>query len=124
MQNKLAARGSKVVAVCATPGVATTALQTTSTAQGYQSQGAMNSFMRFAQTEEDGTMPLLHCIAGGVPAGKICTPKFKSLPGWITNDGWTGPPVVKEPEPLGASDEATGLLWEESEAACGPFFDA
>ena len=124
VQEKLQERASKVVAVCATPGVATTALQITSAGAGYQSQGFMNGFMRFAQTEEDGAMPLLHCIGGAVPAGKLCSPKNKGLLGCITGDGWTGPPAVKEPEPLGASREAMDLLWEESEKACGPFFNA
>ena len=123
MQAKLQARGSKVLALCATPGVASTQLQHTSTQQGYGKGAFLGIIMRGAQSEEDGTMPLLHCtFEPSLKSGDLVTPRNKGLFGWMTGDGWTGPPTIKEPEPLGAEQDVQDLLWRESEKAVGPFF--
>ena len=80
---RLAACGSKVKAVCAAPGLAATNLQVTT----HQNGGMKETWiMRFAQSAEDGTMPLLQCcIDSGVASGAFIEPSG-------TGNMW-GPPT-------------------------------
>jgi NAD(P)-dependent dehydrogenase (short-subunit alcohol dehydrogenase family) len=112
LADKLVAAGSKnVMAVCAAPGLAATNLQHTS-----QQDGGMGTVatwvMRFAQSAEDGAMPLIHAMFGpNVANGDFYEPKggMKGL-------------VIKYPLKAQALNEAQKkLLWEASEEACGPF---
>ena len=102
--------GSGVKALCAAPGLAATNLQVTTAAAG--GMGA-TWIMRFAQSAEDGTMPLLTAVAApGVANGAFWEPA-----------GMTGPAVQKPltAEALSGDPAARALLWAESEKAVGPW---
>jgi hypothetical protein len=80
--------------------------------------------MWFGQSEEDGSMPLMHATAAAdVKLGGLYVPKHKGLIGMLANDGFRGPPIEKTPEALGSRKSVTDMLWEKSEAACGSFFE-
>ena len=74
----------------------------------------INFMMRFAQSAEDGTMPLLHCMAA-----PDAQPGAIYEPGGIT--ALAGPPVKKALEPMCRTAEAKRILWEESAKAVGDF---
>ena len=108
LARKLAACGSKVKALVAAPGLAATNLQVTTA-----SDGGMGStwIMSFAQSAEDGTMPLLHCcVSPDAANGELWEPP-----------GIKGPPVrVRlDKERICSEERACKVLWEESEKACG-----
>ena len=124
MQDHLDARQSKVIATVAHPGLAASNLQQTTAknATGFLS-GSLNLTMRFAQSAEDGTMPLLSCMCQpGIKPRAFFAPGKKGLLGWITNDTTVGLPKEIPLEPLCTKEESKAMLWEASEAACGPFF--
>lgn len=79
--------------------------------------------MKFAQSEEDGTMPLLECIVSkNIKSGDLILPSDRGLFGMLMNDGMRGWPVKR---PFGkncTSQEGKNILWEESERAVGRFF--
>jgi NAD(P)-dependent dehydrogenase (short-subunit alcohol dehydrogenase family) len=106
LAEKLEAKGSKVKSLCAAPGLAATNLQVSTAADG-----GMDStwIMRFSQSAEDGTMPLLTCVAGaGSQNGHFYEPA-----------GITGPATRKDLEAICTNAQSRKLLWEESEKACG-----
>lgn len=111
MDDRLKASNSKVKVCCAAPGLAATNLQvTTSQDDGFHAQW----IMRFGQSGEDGTMPLLRCCAApGVESGDFYEPEglgnIKGLPAKFT------------PEPICTNPHSSRILWEESEKACGAF---
>lgn len=111
LDERLRAKNSKVKALCVAPGVARTNLVATARADEFQEDTFM---MRFAQTGEDGTMPLLKCCVGeGLQSGEFYEP-----------DGWVairGKPKKIKMEPVCMKLESRQILWEESEKACGPF---
>lgn len=110
---RLAAAGSKVKAVVAAPGAASTNLQVTT----YMNDGMplASVFMStFAQSAEDGSMPLLTCVAAdGVENGAFYEPRgflrCKGLPKRFTL------------ERNARNEKARKMLWAESEKACGEF---
>ena len=103
---KLAAKGSTVKSLCAAPGFAATNLQVTTHQQGGMSETCI---MRFAQSAEDGTMPLLHCCIGPEAMnGQFFEPK-----------GMGGRAVRKDLEKICTDPKACETLWSQSEAACG-----
>lgn len=110
LAEKLRAAGSKVIALAAAPGLAATNLQVT-TAQG----GGMGSgtwFMRFGQSAEDGAMPLIACVArANVQNGDFYEP--------VNLGGLKGLPAKTPLTDKCSNAQATALLWEASEAACG-----
>ena len=74
----------------------------------------INFAMNFAQSAEDGTMPLLHCMAApDAQSGALYEP------GGIT--ATAGLPVRKRLEPMCTSAAAKKILWEESARAVGEF---
>ena len=96
----------------ADPGLALTNLQTTTNAEGGMGWGMW--IMRFAQTAEDGSMPILSaCFKEDVGAGKIWVP---SLSG-----GFRGPAVLTDLTEVCLDKDSRELLWEKSEEACGAF---
>lgn len=110
LADKLGARGSKVKALCAAPGLAATNLQVTTAAAGGMAE---TWIMRFAQSAEDGTMPLL---------AAMLWPEAKNggfyEPGGVT--AMAGKPVPKDLRAERYCDaRALQLVWEESEKACG-----
>ena len=106
---KLEARGSKVKCMVVAPGLATTNLQHTTASDGGFSGWWL---MRFAQSAEDGAMPLLHCCAGrGVKSGELWVPSGMGE--------LKGPPGLKKLESACTEARAGQVLWEASEKACG-----
>jgi hypothetical protein len=68
--------------------------------------------MRFSQSAEDGTMPLLNaCFDPNAEPGKI----------WAPKNVLTGPAVLKPLEPICMDKESRDMLWTKSEEACGAF---
>ncbi|CAE7515263.1 unnamed protein product, partial [Symbiodinium necroappetens] len=111
LDERLRAKNSKVKALCVAPGVARTNLVATARADEFQEDTFM---MRFAQTGEDGTMPLLKCCVGeGLQSGEFYEPDF-----WVAI---RGKPKKIKMEPVCMKLESRQILWEESEKACGPF---
>ena len=108
LRDRLAARHPKVLALVAAPGLAATNLQVTTAAQG----GFADAWiMRFAQSAEDGAMPLLTCmLAAGVRSGELYEPA-----------GMTGlaARVDLDAEAISANPASRAMLWAESEKACG-----
>jgi NAD(P)-dependent dehydrogenase (short-subunit alcohol dehydrogenase family) len=100
---------TNVKAVCAAPGFSQTNLQTTSAANG-----GMPSMwvMRFAQSAEDGTMPLLAAMFGSeTKNGDFYEPK-----------GGAAGKAVKVPLDKNSADpKQQEMSWEKSEEACGKF---
>ena len=107
---RLRARGSRVKAVCAAPGLAATNLQVTTAGTG--GFGA-TWIMWLAQSAEDGTMPLLYAsFSPRAQSGALYEPK-----------GITGPPAPVDlpKERLAGEARARDVLWAASEAATGPW---
>jgi NAD(P)-dependent dehydrogenase (short-subunit alcohol dehydrogenase family) len=109
---RLRAAGSRVKALCAAPGLAATNLQVTTAAAG--GFGA-TWIMAFAQSAEDGTMPLAAAaLAPGAAGGDIYEPR---------NNAITGPPAraALAAEKYAGEERARAVLWAASEAAVGPW---
>eukprot|EP00934_Nitzschia_sp_Nitz4_P002621 Nitzschia sp. Nitz4//scaffold60_size111251//106198//107190//NITZ4_004167-RA/size111251-processed-gene-0.46-mRNA-1//-1//CDS//3329555624//2611//frame0 len=101
---------SKILAACAEPGLAATNLQVTTNSNG--GMGGNMWIMRFSQSAEDGTMPILSaCFSPETKAGTI----------WAPKSGWAGPAVQNPTDKLSATVESRDLLWKASEGACGKF---
>ena len=100
--------GSSVIAACAAPGLADTNLQQTTNQDGGMGSGMW--IMRFAQSAEDGSMPLIQaCFGEGVGNGDFYEPAngFAGLAKKFPLSGHAINPAQKD------------LLWETSETACG-----
>ena len=110
LADKLSARGSPVKALCAAPGLASTNLQVTTAASGGMAE---TWIMRYAQSAEDGTMPLLSAML---------LPQAKNG-GFYEPEGMTamaGKAVSKDLRRERYCDaRALQLIWAESEKACG-----
>lgn len=104
---------SKIVASCAEPGLAATNLQVTTAGDGGMGSGMW--IMRFAQSAEDGSMPILSaCFATDSVSGQLWAPSQRG--------GMVGPAVQSSmAKELAAKEGATELLWKASEEACGAF---
>lgn len=101
---------STVKALCVAPGLAQTNLQATTSTTG--GMDGMMWIMHFAQSAEDGAMPLLTaCFAADVSNGDFYEPKggFRGIPARVPFDKHAG------------SAEQQKMLWEASEEACGKF---
>lgn len=110
MQKRLTAKGSKVMALCAHPGLAATDLQATTNKDGGLGSSFTNCFMSFSQSAEDGTCGIVKCMADkDVIAGGMYGPK-----------GATGPAVIQSHGPYN-NEAGETLLWEASEEAVGKF---
>lgn len=122
MQDKLRERGSgNIMCLSATPGVSATSLHATTAADG-ESTG-FDLIMRFCQSAEDGSMPLLKCVADpAVQAGELYVPGDRGPLSLVFADGVTGWPRLQEVEDMCRDVCAKSALWEESEQAVGPFF--
>jgi len=99
-----------IKATVAAPGYAATNLQATSNETGGMS-GAMWT-RRFAQSAENGTMPLLMVsFSEGVGNEEFWEPKG-AIKGIAVNVDW---------DKVSTSEEAAKILWEKSEEAVGEF---
>ncbi|CAJ1355508.1 unnamed protein product [Effrenium voratum] len=108
LDEKLRAANSKVKALAAAPGLAATNLQVTTHSEGGMSE---TWIMRWAQSAEDGTMPLLCCCTAGVESGDFYEPGGTMR--------MKGIPQKFQLEPRCTKVESCRMLWEESEKACG-----
>lgn len=105
---RLKEKGSAVIATCAAPGLAATNLQVTTNVDGGMKETWIMKW--FAQSQEDGTMPLLRAAIGK---------EAKNGDLWEPN-GMTGPPFCVNPAKEKLIDvKARNLLWEESGKAVG-----
>jgi NAD(P)-dependent dehydrogenase (short-subunit alcohol dehydrogenase family) len=105
LNERLAARGSRVRAFVAAPGLAATNLQVTTAGAGGMAE---TWIMRWAQSAEDGAMGILACATTAAPGSVIYEPA-----------GMRGLPVRKPLEAVCTNAGARKLLWEESERAVG-----
>jgi len=105
--------GGSVKSLCCHPGFAITALQETSNANGGMGYGFLEKVLekRVAQTQEDGAMPLINCMASkNVENGNMFGPK----------NGMKGPVRKCKPGRL-TTKKAGATLWAVSETVCGEF---
>ena len=104
--------GSGITAMVADPGLANTNLQTTTASDGGMGSGMW--IMRFSQSAEDGSMPIVSaCFKEETVRGKIWVPS--------KNGGIKGPPTLQPLEDVCMDKESREMLWEKSEQACGAF---
>eukprot|EP00978_Attheya_sp_CCMP212_P012641 scaffold31613_cov65-Attheya_sp.AAC.1 len=113
LKDKLEAANSKVISTVAAPGFSLTNLATTANKTGGMGGGMW--MMRFAQSSEDGTMPLLSACFLPSKSGDFYEPSGRM--------NVSGPAkkydLTKEKS---CNDEASRkMLWETSEEACGKF---
>lgn len=115
LDDKIKAKGSKVKALVAHPGLAATNLQVTTAADGGMGQGFTSLLMNGAgQSGEDGTAGILTCSCQqDVSSGEFWGPT-----------GMTGEAVLipKGPEEKLADAASRTMLWAESEKATGAKF--
>ena len=110
LNERLEARGSRVRAFVAAPGLAATNLQVTTAGAGGMAE---TWIMRWAQSAEDGAMGIIACATCPIAeaAGRVI---FEPA-------GMGGKPVKKPLEAICTDAAARKLLWEESERAVGPW---
>jgi NAD(P)-dependent dehydrogenase (short-subunit alcohol dehydrogenase family) len=103
---------SGIKAAAAAPGLAATNLQVTTNQQGGMGWGMW--IMRFAQSAEDGTMPLAAaCFDPSTNNGDFWEPEGSG--------NMKGPAVKVEYDKLSSDEASRKMLWEKSEEACGEF---
>lgn len=116
LHHKLSESGSKVKALVAHPGLASTHLQQTSVKEGGMGSFFTNLFMRLAQSAEDGAMGLL---------SGMCLTEAKS--GQFYGPGSGNTAFRGEAKPFALESfydnaETRDLLWSKSEEAIGGTF--
>lgn len=100
--------GTGIQATVAEPGLAATNLQTTSAGDGGMGSGMW--IMRFAQSAEDGAMPI--CAA-------CFDPKFEKDAIWKPEGTMTGKAVLHPLEKLSLDKDSRETLWVKCVEACG-----
>eukprot|EP00961_Rhodomonas_salina_P286244 3867660-Rhodomonas_salina.1 len=113
MHDRCAKKGSKVKALVAHPGLASTNLQVTTNKDGGMPSLGAKILMMLSQSAEDGTCGILQCIAG---------PNVQSGEFYGVNGIFYGPAVLVKPSKRCTSEEAKDMLWEVSDAAIGEPF--
>jgi protochlorophyllide reductase len=103
---------SGIKAACAHPGLAATGLQVTTAQDGGMGSGMW--FMRFAQSQEDGSMPIV---------AACFDPSTKNGAFWAPGNmgGFKGPTKQIAFDKLSKDAASRKLLWEKSEEAVGAF---
>ena len=83
---------------------------------------ARESVQAWAQSAEDGTLPLLECITSPNPKPGMFLgpgePGHEDLHGMM-HDNTVGPPAPAQQTEIDADEDAMQLLWQLSEAAVG-----
>jgi NAD(P)-dependent dehydrogenase (short-subunit alcohol dehydrogenase family) len=103
---------SGIKAACAHPGAASTSLTVTTAQDGGMGSGMW--FMRFAQSQEDGSMPIVAaCFDPSTKNGSFWVPG-------AMGEFW-GPTKQKDFDKLSKDATSRKLLWEKSEEAVGTF---
>eukprot|EP00931_Biecheleriopsis_adriatica_P067050 TRINITY_DN41257_c0_g1_i1.p1 TRINITY_DN41257_c0_g1~~TRINITY_DN41257_c0_g1_i1.p1 ORF type:complete len:335 (+),score=77.19 TRINITY_DN41257_c0_g1_i1:59-1063(+) len=111
LHEKLQAAKSKVKSLVVAPGLAATNLQVTTAADGGMAE---TWIMRWSQSGEDGTMPLLTAVAAqNVESGDFYEPEGTMR--------MAGLPKKFELSSSCTKPESCSQLWAESEKACGTF---
>ena len=106
------AAGVNIKATVAHPGLAATSLQVTTASTGGMGGGMW--IMRWAQSAEDGAMPIVSaCFSPQNVNGSFWGPSLTM--------GMTGPAKQLDWDKLSLNEESRKLLWEKSEEACGNF---
>lgn len=101
---------SGMIAAVAHPGLAATNLQVTTASTGGMGSGMW--FMRFSQSQEDGSMPIIAaCFDKATVNGSF----------WGPSGTMTGPAKQIEWESNSKDPECIKTLWKMSEEAVGPF---
>jgi NAD(P)-dependent dehydrogenase (short-subunit alcohol dehydrogenase family) len=120
LHDRLTSANSKVKAVCVAPGLAATNLQVTTANDGGFSAGWI---MRFSQSPEDGTLPLLICAMGLEATEKEPAVTVGSGELWepTSNAACSGRPGLRQLTKEVSDAPSREMLWQESEKACGPF---
>lgn len=121
LQASASPHASKIRSVVAAPGLARTQLQFTTGKDGGMNENA--SFMKFSQSPEDGTLPILACAFGFEPTTHSSGIYVKSGELWepIGRMGASGHPGMAKMSGNCRDKAAVQMLWEESENACGKF---
>lgn len=120
LQDRLDASGSKIIVSVAVPGLAASNLQATAAQNG--SSFGMAALMKLAQSEEDGALPLIHCVAAeAVPKAALMMPAHRGVMGIMMREGTYGPAKLCTLEPVCTDQASKALLWSASEAAVGAF---
>ena len=115
LHEKFKNKNSRIKAMVAHPGLAETDLQATTVEDGGMNSIFTKYLMKFGQSEKDGTLGLLRCIAD---------PKINS--GSIVGPGLKGAKGKAKSFPLESfydNDEAKNLLWTKSCEAIGENFE-
>mmetsp|Transcript_44426 Transcript_44426/g.112413 ORF Transcript_44426/g.112413 Transcript_44426/m.112413 type:complete len:215 (+) Transcript_44426:100-744(+) len=111
LDEKLRAKGSKVKALVAHPGLSSTNLQVTTNNTGGMGGMFTKMIMKMSMSAEDGAIGLLMaCCNKEVESGDFYGPS--SLAGMA---------IKLKPEAILTDATAKKTLWEESEKAVGPF---
>lgn len=116
LHHRLQAKGSKVKALVAHPGFASTNLQSTSIKEGGMGSVATSMLMKLAQSTEDGAM--------GILSG-MCLPNARSGQFYGPGKGTTamkGRAVPFDLEPFYDNEATRTLLWDKSNEAVGGQF--
>jgi NAD(P)-dependent dehydrogenase (short-subunit alcohol dehydrogenase family) len=115
---KLAAKGSKVKALVAHPGVAKTSLAVTMGTTGVSIPSILGPLLSFVfQSAEDGTLGIGRCcLQAGVESGEFYGPAGgeKAMKGEAVK-------LDFGPANICSGDEAKKMLWEKSSEAVGEF---
>lgn len=116
LHRRLQAKNSSVKALVAHPGLASTELQVTSSRQGGIGPTFTKLLMSFAQSQEDGAMGLISCMAkSNVKSGEFYGPGSSII-------AMKGAPIAFPLEPFYDNQRIRNLLWSKSEEAIGEPF--
>ena len=119
LHEKLTAKGSKVKALVAHPGLAETDLQSTTVTDGGMGKWFTKQLMKLGQSREDGALGILTCIAHpDAQSGQFFGP---GMGGMFT--ALKGPAVGYPLETSYDNPQTRELLWSQSCAAIGDAFD-
>jgi len=117
LHRKFEARGSKVKALVAHPGLAKTSLQTTSMEHGGMGRFFTPLFMKMAQSMEDGSMGLISCMfKAGAQSGEFYGPGKGSA-------AMKGKAIMFPIEKFYDNPKTIELIWDKSCEAIGENFD-
>lgn len=116
LHERLQARGSKVKALVAHPGLANTNLQVTSIKEGGMGKTMTGLFMRMSQSPEDGAMGILSAMClEDAQSGQFYGPGAGMMAG-------KGKAIAFDLEPFYDNPETHHLIWEMSSEAVGTAF--
>ncbi len=117
LHEKLQASNSKVKALVAHPGLATTGLQQTTVGDGGMGSWFTGLFMKSGQSQEDGAIGIIKCMADPeARSGDFIGPGS-------TRMAMKGPVAAFPLEPFYDNAETRELLWTKSCEAIGEEFD-